>query len=216
SSDQRYVQPAFVSPNVLRLYLRTSTGWKIFEVDAKTRGVIQTGETASSEPPSGPVVLDADASHMLVRGYKSQHGTLDDARTGALIAPVGSGPIAAARFLRDGRVVYIDGPNSHRALHVLSKGTLPERSVPIGAARFPRIIGDDGKRVVVENDEEILAIGLDGSAIERHERAIGVMATASGGRTAQEPLREVFYVDENNHVVAWNPSNGAKKMVTGG
>jgi hypothetical protein len=215
-SSERYAQGVFVSPDVLRMYLATSTGWKIVEIDAKTRSVMQTGETPSSEQPGGLVVLGPDASQMLLRGYKSHVVTLNDARTGALIAPVGNGAIATARFLRDGRVAYIDGPALHNALHVLSNGSLPERYVPLGASRFPRIIGDDGKRIVVETGAEILAIDLDRGAIERRERAIGVMANTSGGRTALEPLREVFYVDESKHVVAWNPSNGAKRTITGG
>jgi DNA-binding beta-propeller fold protein YncE len=215
-SSERYARGVFVSPDVLRVYLATSTGWKIVEIDAKTRSVNQTGETPSSEQPGGPVVLGPDASRMLVRGSKSHVVTLNDARTGALIAPVGSGAVATARFLRDGRIAYIDGPELHNALHVLSNGTLPERYVPLGASRFSRIIGDDGKRVVVETSAEILAIDLERGAIERREQATRVMTDFSAGRTAHEPLRDVFFIDENRHVIAWNPSNGAKRTITGG
>jgi hypothetical protein len=185
------------------------------EVDAKARSVNQTGETPSSEQPAGWVVLDAGASRMLVHRLKSHLTTLNDARTGAMIAPVGGSDVRAAGFLCDGRAVYIDGAYSRHVLHVLSGGPLPQRNVVLDPSQRSSIIGDDGKRLVIETDAEVVAIDLDGGAIERREKTIRVM-TSLEARTALEPLREVFYLDEGNHVVAWNPANGAKRMITGG
>lgn len=214
-STERGAQFVFVSPDLLRVYLGTSTSWKIVEVDAKTRSVNQTGETPSSEQPGGWVVLDANASRILVHRSKSHLMTLNDARTGAIIAPVGGSDVRTADFLRDGRVVYIDGPDSRHVLHVLAAGSMPQRNVILGASRWPRIVGDDGQRLVIENDAEVLAIDLGRGVIERRAQAIRVMASPEV-RTALEPLREVIYLDEDKHIVAWNPANGAKRMITGG
>lgn len=214
-SMERYTQAVFVSPDLLRVYLATSTSWKIFEVDAKTRSVNQTGETPSSDQSSGWVVLDAGASHMLVHRLNSNLITLNDARTGAMIAPVGGSDVRTAGFLRDGRVVYIDGPYSRRVLHVLGSGSLPQRNVILGASQWSWIVGDDGQRLVIQNGAEVLAIDLGRGTIERRAQATRVMPSPEA-RTALEPLREVFYIDKDKHVVAWNPANGAKKMITGG
>jgi ABC-type transport system involved in multi-copper enzyme maturation permease subunit len=214
-SGERYAQAVFVSPDLLRVYLATSTGWKIFEVDAKTRSVNQTGEATSAGQPGGLIVLNADASHMLVHGSKSHLVTLNDARTGAMIAPVGGSDVRTACFLRDGRFVYIDGPYSRHVLHVLGAGSLPQRNVILGPSQWSSIVGDDGQRLVIQNGAEVLAIDLGRGAIERREQTIRVMPSPEA-RTPLEPLREVFYLDEDKHVVAWNPANGAKRMITGG
>jgi hypothetical protein len=213
-SGERYGEAVFVSPDLVRVYVAASTGWKIFEVDARTHGVTQTGATAGAGP-GGMVVLDADASRMLVHGYKSHLVTLNDARTGELIAPVGDGAVGSARFLHDGRIAYIDGPESRRVLHVLSAGPLPQRNVLLGASQWSSIVGDDGERLVIHSGSEVMAINLDRGTIERRERATNVMVSV-GPRTALEPLREVFYLDERKHVVAWNPATGAQREITGG
>ncbi len=215
-----FSQGFFVTPDVLRLYFVAAGGLKIAELDVRAPGVHETGLLASTN--SVLFYTDPSAEHVLVRERRADGVTLNDARTGALITTLAHGTnVRTARYLRDGRIAFIDGPGSTAVLHILSPAGVPERDVPLGPARWTMIIGDDGTRGVLSADtggghQTLFAINLNRGVIERRE-SIGVWVPSGRWdiRPPIEPLREVFYSDAKG-IQTWNPATGAKKMITGG
>jgi hypothetical protein len=59
------------------------------------------------------------------------------------------------------------------------------------------------------------AIDINRGVIERRER---IRETVPSGvldvRPPTEPLREVFYFEDAEHIVSWNPATGAKRRIT--
>jgi hypothetical protein len=161
---------------------------------------------------------------MLVRGVRSDILTLNDARTGATIKTLSTGAlIKAARYLRDGRIALVDGPNSATVLHILAADGTPQRDILLGAKKWTTIAGDDGTRVVlVESDvapgpRMYEAVNITSAVIERRQPVSDWRPSDGFGvRPPIEPLRTLLYTDAAGRVATWNPATGAKKMITGG
>jgi len=116
--ESAYMRAFFVSPDVVRLYLNTHEGMKIGEIDARAGGFRETGTVATN--PGVLIYPDSSVTHMLVRPEaRADIVTLNDARTGALITTLASGThVRTSRFLRDGRIAIVDGPESATVLHI--------------------------------------------------------------------------------------------------
>ena len=218
--DARNVRGFFLSPDVVRLYINTAAGLQIAELDVRTRGLHETGSIAATTFVF--VYLDPSGSRMLVRKLREDVVTLNDARTGAVITTLLNGAhLKMMHYLRDGRIVIVDGADSAAMLHILSSAGVPQKDVPLGPLAWCRFIGDDGTRLVISpidssRRSSLVSVDLNHGAIERKEATRYPMPTSfSDVRPPIQPLREVFYGNEKG-IVAWNPATGAKRMVTGG
>ena len=214
----KYVSAFFLSPDVLRLYLNNGAGTTIGEVDVRSTGLRETGFVATKTYTL--LYPDSSVSRMLVRPERGVV-TLNDARTGALITTLVSGTqVQTARFLRDGRIAVVDGPQSAAVLHILSAGGVLEHDVPLGPSRETIFIGDDGMRVVLfsllsPGHNELIAANLSRGVIERRKTVpCWVPSGMVDPQPPIEPLRDVFYGDANGHMVAWNPATGAIRPTT--
>ena len=220
--DATYRRGFFVTPDVLRVYLNVPNGMKIMELDVRSRALRETGFIAS--PRFVIFYPDPSSAHMLVKQVREDLLTLSDARTGAPIRTLASGTqLKAARFLRDGRIALIDGPDSATVLHILAADGTPQRDILLGERKWTAIAGDDGTRIVLNevdvasNHRVFEAVNIDRGVIE-HREVIYEWAFSDGfdTRPSIEPLREVLYADSEHRIVAWNPATGAKKAITGG
>jgi hypothetical protein len=148
---------------------------------------------------------------------------LNDARTGAPIKTLANGTqLKTSRFLRDGRIAFIDGPDTQLVLHIVTADGTPQRDIPLGPRKRTSIMGDDGTRVVLtaidlaSGSRSYEAVNITSGVVERRQPIRDWVA--SGGfetRPAIEPLRELFYVADNGGIAAWNPATGNRRMVTG-
>lgn len=217
-----YTRAFFVSPDVVRLYLNTKKALKIVELDMRARGLRETGSLATAT--FARIYPDAPAAHMLVRPERrADVVTLNDARTGALITTLASGTqVKTARFLRDGRIAIVDGPESAAVLHILSADGTPQRDIPLGPARSSIFVGDDGTRCVLAVEtsasvRQLIAVDLNRGVIaQRVDKADWVPSGTLDQRPPVEPLRDVFYGDyrdQKNHIVSWNPATGGKRRI---
>jgi len=217
--DATFVQTFFVTNDIVRAYLNVPNGMKIMELDARTRGLRETGFV-----PSGNAIFiypDSSSMHMLM---KTGPGglTLNDARTGTPLRTLATGTqLKTARYLRDGRIAFVDGPNSATVLHILATDGTPQRDIPLGGKTWITIVGDDGTRIVLNDVDAPLgkrmleAVNIDHGIIERREPIVDwVPSGAMDTRPAIQPLREVFYVGANGHMTTWNPATGAKRAIT--
>src|SRR4051794_21505475 len=218
--DAAYRRAIFITNDVVRLYLNQRDGIKIAELDVRVRGLHETGSTPSADALR--IHLDPSAAHMLIRSVKHDELTLNDARTGAAIRTLATGTrVQAARYLRDGRIVFIDGADSALVLHVLQSDGTPQRDIPLGGRQLPMFIGDDGARVVVTDvisgKQMLEAINIDRGAMEHREQIRSLVPSGTIEiRAPIEPLRDVFYAGDDGRIVAWNPATGGKRMITGG
>jgi hypothetical protein len=129
--------------------------------------------------------------------------------------------LKAARYLRDGRIAFFDGPDSATVLHILAADGTPQRDIPLGARKSAIFIGDDGAHVVFTTEDGasgrrmLESVNIEGGIIERREPIADWISSGTiDTRPPTQPLREVFYFDANNHIVAWNPATGAKRSIT--
>ena len=198
--DAKYLRAFFVTPDVVRAYVTQQEGMKILELDVRARGLRETGFIAS--PGFLSFYVDPSAAHMLVRQAHSGDLTLNDARTGAPIKVLVTGTnVKAARYLRDGRIAFIDGPDSATVLHILAADGTPQRDIPFGAKQSTVFLGDDGTRVVVTDvasGKRLLeAVNIDRGIIERSSDPISDWFPSGSldTRPPIQPLRELFYLD---------------------
>jgi hypothetical protein len=216
--ESGYMRAFFVSPDVVRLYLNTKKELKILELDVRARGLRETGSLATAT--FAVIYPDVQAAHMLVMSERGADVvTLNDARTGALITTLVSGThVKTAWFLRDGRIAIVDGPESATVLHILSAAGTPQRDIPLGPARSSNFVGDDGTRCVLAVEtaagvHQLIAVDLNRGVIaQRVEKAVWVPSGMLDPLPSIEPLRDVFYGDQN-HIVSWNPATGAKRRI---
>jgi len=217
-----YLRAFFVTNDVVRVFLNVRDGMKIVELDVRAHGLRETGFV-----PSGNAIgayPDSSAAHMLLRSTHGDTLTLNDARTGAPIKTLVSGTqLKTARYLRDGRIAFIDGPDSAAVLHILAADGTPQRDIALGAKQFTMFIGDDGTRIVLTDldttsgKKMLESINIDRGVIERREPIHDwVPSGVFDPRPPIEPLREVFYVGDAGHILAWNPATGGKRTITGG
>ncbi len=217
--DALNMRAFFVTPDVVRLYLNTKEKLKIVELDVRVRGLHETGSIATRTFAS--ISPDAPAAHMLVMPERGANAvTLNDARTGARITTLGGGTrVKTAGFLRDGRIAIIDGAESAAVLHILSAAGTPQRDIPLGPAKSFIFVGDDGARSVLAVEtaagvRQLIAVDLDRAVIaQRVDKVVWVPSGTLDARPPSEPLRDVFYGDQN-HIVSWNPATGAKRRIT--
>ena len=211
----------FVTPDVVRIYLNVPD-LKIEELDVRTRALRETGSVPSQA--FLVAVPDPSAVHMLVHAFRSDMLSLNDARTGAAIKTLSTGaPVKAASYLRDGRIAFVDGPNSAAVLHILATDGTPQREISLGAKKWVTILGDDGPRVVLTDTDVASgnrmfeAVNIISGAIEHRQPAHdSVASVVFDPRPAIEPLHDVLDIDAQGHVVAWNPATGATRKITGG
>ena len=211
----------FVTPDVIRIYLNLPD-LKIEELDVRARVLRETGSVPSQNFLG--VFPDPSATHMLVRAFREGTLSLNDARTGAAIKTLSTGArIKSADYLRDGRIAFVDGPDSAAVLHILAADGTPQRDIPLGAKKWIAILGDDGVRVVLADTNAASghrmfeAVNITSGTIEHREPAHdSVAAVVFDPRPPIEPLHEVLDIDAQGHVAAWNPATGAKRMITGG
>jgi hypothetical protein len=210
----RWAQGCFVSPDRFRLYAQTDDGLQILDLDATTRSIRLIGAIRSNVY----LLLDPTATRMIVRTEHSKTVTLNDAATGAVIKTLWNGKaIATSRYLRDGRIVIVDGAT----MHLFAPDGSPIRDIALGFNSPVWFAGDDGSRVTLVTSEdrsprELIAIDLTRGIVERRES--GVRNWADGAiwfdaRPPIEPLHEVIYKDMQNHIVGWNPATGAKRRI---
>jgi len=214
-----FLQAFFVTNDIVRVYLNMPNGMKIVELDVRSRGLHETGFVPSGNFTGAYV--DPAAAHMLMRAAGTDALTLNDARTGATIRALPSTRLKSARYLRDGRIAFVDGPSSATVLHILAADGTPQRDIPLGAKGWTTIVGDDGARIVLNDVDTasgkrmLEAVNIDRGIIERREPVAEVVPSgAMDARPAIQPLRDVFYIESGNHVVAWNPATGAKRAIT--
>jgi ABC-type transport system involved in multi-copper enzyme maturation permease subunit len=214
-----YVRKFFVTPDVVRLYLSEHEGMKIMELDVRSRALRETGFIASPEFVN--FFIDPSGQRMVVRVEDVL--TLNDARTGAPIKTIANGTRSkTARFLRDGRIAVIDGPDSATVLHILAADGTPQRDIPLGARKRTMIMGDDGTRVVLNaidlasRRRVYEAVNIAAGVVE-HRQPIRDWVSAGPFEISPpiEPLREVFYVADNGGIAAWSPATGSRRMITG-
>ena len=61
------------------------------------------------------------------------------------------------------------------------------------------------------------AVNITSGVIEHRELIRDwVSSGAFDTRPPIEPLREVLYIGEGGHIIAWNPATGGKRTITGG
>jgi ABC-type transport system involved in multi-copper enzyme maturation permease subunit len=220
--EAAYLRVFFVTNDVVRVYLNLQDGMKIVEIDVRARGLRETGFV-----PSGNAIgayPDSSVAHMLVRAIHGDRLTLNDARTGAPIRTLVSGTqLKTARYLRDGRIAFIDGTNSAAVLHILAADGSPQRDIALGAKQSTMFIGDDGTRLVLTDIDAtsgkrmLESVNINRGVIERREPIHDwVPSGVFDPRPPIEPLRDVFYVDAGGNIMAWNPATGAKRAITGG
>jgi ABC-type transport system involved in multi-copper enzyme maturation permease subunit len=217
-----YVRKFFLTPDVVRLYLSEHGGMKIMEFDVPSRALRETGFIAS--PGFINFFTDPAGQRMVVmRSGAEDVLTLNDARTGAPIKTLANGTrLKTARFLRDGRIAFIDGPDTQPILHILASDGTPQRDIPLGAKKRTMIMGDDGTRVVL-NEIDLAsgrrvyeAVNITSGVVERRQPIRDWVSSGSfETRPAIEPLRELFYVADNGGIVAWSPATGNRRMITG-
>jgi ABC-type transport system involved in multi-copper enzyme maturation permease subunit len=220
--ESTYARNFFVTPDLIRLYLNVKDGIKIMELDVPSRALRETGFIAA--PKFAIFYSNPSGSQMVVRQSREDALTLHDAHTGAAIRTLTTGAqFKTARYLRDGRIAVVDGPDSATVLHILAADGTPQHDVPLGAKKATRIVGDDGARLVLNDIDAasgrpmLEAVNITSGVIE-HRQPVrdwvnsGVLET----RPPIEPLREVFYVGDEGHIVAWNPATGGKRLITGG
>jgi ABC-type transport system involved in multi-copper enzyme maturation permease subunit len=216
-----FIRVFFVTSDIVRIYFNAPAGLKIMEFDVRSRALRETGLV-----PSAPGVMfycDPAGAHMLVHGRHSALLTLNDARTGAEIKSLATGEhVKAAQFLRDGRIAVMGGPDSATVLHILAADGTPQRDIPLGAKRVATIFGDDGTRVILNDvdaagGQAFEAVNITTGVVE-HREPIHDWLTSGGIdiRPPIQPLREVFYVGDEERIVAWNPATGARRKITGG
>jgi ABC-type transport system involved in multi-copper enzyme maturation permease subunit len=217
-----FVRASFVTPDVVRAYLNVAGGMKIVELDARSRGLRETGFVAS--PKFVIFYLDPSAAYMLVRRSREDLLTLNDARTGAATRTLTNGThIKTARYLRDGRIAIVDGSDSATVLHILAADGTPQRDIPLGAKQLATIAGDDGTRIILGNldiasgRQMFEAVNITSGVIEHREPIRDwVSSGVSDTRPPIEPLREVFYAGDEGRIIAWSPATGGKRMITSG
>jgi low affinity Fe/Cu permease len=219
--DAKFMRAFFVTPDLIRIYLNLPD-LKIEELDVRARALRETGSV-----PSQNFVMafpDPSVTHMLVHSFRSDALTLNDARTGAAIKTLSTGArLKHARYLRDGRIAFVDGPDSAAVLHILGADGTPQRDILLGARKWMTILGDDGTRVVL-NDVDAAsghpmfeAVNITSGVVEHREPVHDSMISDGFDmRPPIEPLREVLDIDAQGHIVAWNPATGGKRMITGG
>jgi ABC-type transport system involved in multi-copper enzyme maturation permease subunit len=219
--EAKFLRTFFVTPDVVRVYATQPDGIKIMELDVRARGLRETGFIAS--PRFLYLYTDSSAAHMLVRKAHGGDLTVNDARTGTPIRTLATGDVKAARYLRDGRIAFVDGADSATVLHILTADGTPQRDIALGARKSPLIIGDDGARAVLTDvdaasgKQMLEAINIDRGVIERREPITDWVPSGSlDTRPPIQPLREVFYVGDEGRIIAWNPATGAKRAITGG
>src|SRR3954470_20979421 len=163
----------FLSPDRFRLYAHTDTGLQIFELDASTRSLRVTGGINANLYLS--MSLDPTATRMVVNIAHSHVVTLNDASTGAVIKPLLTGTnVSGARWLRDGRIVIIDGS----VMHVLTPDGSPIREIALGTNGSIWFAGDDGTRVVLmtragnNGQRDLIAVNLTSGSVERREPGV--------------------------------------------
>jgi hypothetical protein len=210
----------FVTNDVVRVYLSVPDGMKIVELDVRARGLRETGFIPSGHPAG--IYPDSSAAHMLLRAWRGDALTLNDARTGAPIKTLISGTqLRIARYLRDGRIAFIDGTNSAAVLHILTADGAPQRDIALGAKQWTMFIGDDGTRAVLADADAtsgkrmLEAVNIDRGVIERRQPIRDwVPSGVFDLRPPIEPLHEVFYSGAAGHILAWNPATGATRPIT--
>ncbi|HXA17086.1 MAG TPA: hypothetical protein VN380_08855 [Thermoanaerobaculia bacterium] len=217
----KYVRAFFVTPDVVRIYLNATEGMKIMELDVRSRGLHDTGFVQS--PGFVYFYSDPAGAHMLVRKSHEDLLTLSDARTGAPITTLASGTqVKTARFLRDGRIAIVDGPESATVLHILSAAGAPQHDIPLGPVKSSIVVGDDGTRCVLAAEaaagvRRLIAVDLTRGVIaQRVDKVVWVPPGTLDLRPPIEPLRDVFYgefSDQKNHIVSWNPATGGKRRI---
>lgn len=220
-SDAKYRRAFFVTPDVVRLYV-TSPGLRIEELDIRSRTLRQTGSVPSQKFMMA--LPDPSATHMLVHAFHGDTLTLNDAQTGAVIRTLGpAAQFMDARYLRDGRIALVDGPDSAAVLHILTADGTPQRDIPLGARKSTSIVGDDGTRAVLDDVDTASgqrmfeAVNITSGVIEHREPIHdSVISYGFDMRPPIEPLHEVLDINAQGHIVAWNPATGGKRMVTGG
>ena len=218
----------FLTPDLVRLYAQTRDRLAIYELDARTRELRETGSIAS--PTFVDFTLDPTGSQMLVRSRNLAGVSLNDARSGAVIKTVESDKksVRMACFLRDGRIAIVARLGSKTTIHVFSPDGSPVRDIPFDtdSAGYVSYLGDDGTRMVLStwrgdyrSPQSLVSINLDQGVVERIEHGpFSWMTTGSywENRPTIQPLREVFHGDAAGHIVAWNPATGKKRLVAGG
>jgi hypothetical protein len=217
----RMARGSFLSPDRFRLYAQTDSELKIFELDVPAHALRETGNMTFT---TVLISLDPTASRMVVRAFRSNIVTLNDARTGAAIKTLLQGSnVSSARYLRDGRIIIADAPRNAAVLHVFAPDGTPLRDIPLGAAESTRFAGDDGTRVVLMTEtlsrlRSLIAVDPNRGVIERRETDVGELVGSSWWFEVLppiQPLREVVYKDMQQHVMAWTPATGAKRRIAG-
>jgi hypothetical protein len=216
----KFVRGIFVSPDLVRLYIPVDTGMQIMELDVRARRLVETGHVASTAFLR--FCLDPNSGRMMVQPAHSDELTLNDARSGAVIATLSSGRrLGPMRFLRDGRIAIVYPPAP--TLSILSPDGVLQRNIPLERSDWTTVVGDDGDRIILSQrhpgSQTLLAVAINSGIIERRQPIFDWIRSSAGLSDPRPPIgpaREVLFVDKENRILAWSPSTGATRRITGG
>jgi hypothetical protein len=231
----------FVTPDILRIFIiekgkgpldNNPITLRIFELDAATRRLTQTGEWSTTGAQMH-VAVSADGATILTNRFGKIEGprlALLDGRTGAFRTsmPTGTGGFQGSRLLSDGHIAVIR-PAPQPALQIFAADGTHVRDVPLEGAFRGRIIGEmaDGKVIVgldmTEQWEganargwETAIVDLNTGRVTRREREV-IAALHWWGTDPRTDVPnqtgEILVVDAAGQLWRWNTVTGEKKKL---
>jgi hypothetical protein len=231
----------FVTPDVLRMFIiekgrgpldNNPITLRIFELDAATRRLTQTGEWSTTGAQLH-VAVSANGATILTNRFGRIEGprvALLDGRTGTLRAslPIGTGGFQGSRLLSDGHIAVIR-PAPQPALQIFAADGTHVRDVPLEGAFRGRIIGEmAGGEVIVGLDmteqwEGATARGWETAIVDLHtgrvtRRERDVVAPLHWWGTdlrtdVPNQTGEILVVDATGQLWRWHTATGEKKKL---
>jgi hypothetical protein len=190
----------FITNDVVRIYASAGDDTQIYEYNAATKSLAQTGAVAGRFYRFNP-----EQTRGLVY-WRRPALEIRDARTGGLIATAAV-KANSAKFLRNGRIVGVED----QMLHVVSPEGVLLRSMRLPGALNSPVFDVGGGLVVVVvitkpgDPWTDLVIDVDRGAIVRTET--GLMPSYSGSGP------KLLAVDKAHDVILWTPATGEKQVI---
>jgi ABC-type transport system involved in multi-copper enzyme maturation permease subunit len=216
----------FLNNDVVRFYRwpRSNQKLEIFELDARTKSIVQTGEIAPEGLIKG-MRMNADGSRVIL----PRNGLVADARTGAVLAklPIISLGPAQSAILSDGTIALAarDG-NGPATVHVFAPDGTPQRDIRL-PVRFVMISGEtDGNKLIAVGSDKVsddrtgrgrkaFVIDIHRGTIERTLNDIrGPIPNYSDARlTHYRADEKLVAVNGEGELVTWNAMTGEVRLM---
>ncbi len=216
----------FLNNDVVRFYRWPHSNQKleIFELDARTKSITQTGEIAPEGLING-FRMNADGSRLLL----PRNGLVADGRTGAVLAklPIISLGPAQSAILSDGTIALAvrDG-NGPATLRVFAPDGTPRREITL-PVRFVMISGEtDGNKLIAVGSDKVsgdrtgrgrkaFVIDIHRGTIERTLNDIrGPIPNYADDRlTHYRADEKLIAVNGEGKLVTWNAMTGEVKLI---